>query len=468
MSVVTYKDDPQEILSETGFGQGAIGELGFWGDSYAGDGMGGGTTHLPMINIPTSPVLSLVDFTHAHLSYHMATPMNALGSSNASIFVGGNIYDEMQGQRGRSIVTSTSTAYDNAWLLNDALFDRYFLSGLAAPFTYTSSYNPSGTLDDTIDLFFGGNYLEAEASPMLRPYIPRSKSEADVIEELSSTTAGGEGYKKLAAYSLLDGAFNVNSTSVKAWASLLRSNKGLEVYDPQNGEVVSMTSETPYPGSSSPMYTPEADELWTGVKGLSDDEITSLATEIVALVKERGPFMSLSDFINRQMGENEGVIQAAIEAAGLNAELSGLGEDFATEYTASDMSIFVRNPDAGSDYSATNIAHDLTQAKVLLPIAPKLRPRSDTFTIRSYGESASGEEAYCEVVVQRLPDYCDTANEPWDESKTVGSASSPESFPRESPEEIFASGSSNLTELNSKLGRKFTIVSFRWLNKDEI
>ena len=51
----------------------------------------------------------------------------------------------------------------------------------------------------------------------------------------------------------------------------------------------------------------------------------------------------------------------------------------------------------------------ITQADLLQYLAPALHYRSDTFTIRAYGESLdqNGEkiaEALCEATVQRLPD----------------------------------------------------------------
>jgi hypothetical protein len=75
-------------------------------------------------------------------------------------------------------------------------------------------------------------------------------------------------------------------------------------------------------------------------------------------------------------------------------------------------------------------------------------PRSDTFTIRAYGEArdAAGKpiaKAWCEAVVQRLPEYVDNRD------------------PAETP---FAS----LASTNKTFGRRFTIASFRWLTPGEI
>jgi len=65
-------------------------------------------------------------------------------------------------------------------------------------------------------------------------------------------------------------------------------------------------------------------------------------------------------------------------------------------------------------------------------------------------------QAVCEAVVQRIPEYVDpdtdpTNNEPWDEA-----------FDPLSP------SASALNALNQQFGRRFKVVSFRWLASDEI
>ena len=55
---------------------------------------------------------------------------------------------------------------------------------------------------------------------------------------------------------------------------------------------------------------------------------------------------------------------------------------------------------------------EINQANILLPLAPRLSARSDTFKIRAYGEVRDADDniiaqATCEAVVQRLPEYVD-------------------------------------------------------------
>jgi len=74
--------------------------------------------------------------------------------------------------------------------------------------------------------------------------------------------------------------------------------------------------------------------------------------------------------------------------------------------------------------------------------------RSDTFLVRAYGDvvnpvtGAIEARAWCEAVVQRLPDYVD---------------------PVDPPEK-----SSGLSPTNETYGRRFEIVRFRWLSPEEV
>jgi len=98
---------------------------------------------------------------------------------------------------------------------------------------------------------------------------------------------------------------------------------------------------------------------------------------------------------------------------------------------------------------STGIPGWLTQADILQTIGPAITVRSDTFRIRAYGESvdpATGRikaRAWCEAIVQRVPQYVDPTDTPEKEVKL-------------------------LSETNKRFGRKFNIIGFRWLNENEI
>jgi hypothetical protein len=189
---------------------------------------------------------------------------------------------------------------------------------------------------------------------------------------------------------------------------------------------------------------------------LTPDEIHQLAVAITNEVKLRGPFISLADFVNRRLAEDEtgrmGALQAAIEKAGLN---SGLKYEYPLDNSKSLPDY--KHPDNISDATrmeqtlkpdckAWGAPAYLTQADVLQALGPVLSARSDSFVIRTYGDAvdATGKitaRAWCEAVVQRTPEPL-------------------------VPDE---------TGINSKLngkdgdfGRRFVITSFRWLDQKEI
>jgi len=430
-------------------------ERGWWGASY-----NSGSTAFPLSSIPSSPLFSLAQFSHASLGVMASEPSRAVGNSWANLFLSPV---STYGRLTNSISAPSSTAADTGWLLNDALFDRYYLSGLAPDFNITSTgYSQTAPMADTLDSFFSADYTTAQANPVLRPYLPEGTSAAQAVTALAAT----DGYLKTGAYSLIDGAFNVNSTSVAAWQALLSANRDLAVTY-ANGVSDGGSNGTPFPNSTSPAATGGgAASGWAGLTRITNAQIITLAQKIVDEVKLRGPFMSLSDFINHRVGlpknnatHYRGALQTAIDAAGINANVHNTAGGVTPDYA--NMSAYM--PDVDPDHinrkSTTGIATDITQADLLLSLAPRLTARSDTFRIRSYGEIRSPlgggivSKVVGEAVVQRLPEYVDAvSNQPWDEATgnpLIGNAS-------------------GLSAINQTFGRRFKVVSFRWLTAEEI
>ena len=262
---------------------------------------------------------------------------------------------------------------------------------------------------------------------------------------------------------MLNNAFNINSTSALAWASLLRANRDLTLTDFSN--LSHQSNGTPFPLGQQPYV--ESDNPWTGYHSLTNTQIDTLSIEIVRIIKERGPFMSLSDFVNRQMGYHSGVLQKAIEDSGINDTTLALSGGTAPIYEGvsnGSYNFFPYAQESPNRTTASGIPGEINQAELLIPIAPKLRPRSDTFTIRAYGETTDRNgrvtnEAMCEATVQRLPEYFDpSGNAPWDEHSNIAE----EYYSKSAPE-----ASALLSNLNQQYGRRFVITSLRWLSKDE-
>jgi hypothetical protein len=443
------------VLNDSGIDFSGSAKNTFWGLSYQNSG----STAVPMSNIPSGPLFSLAAFSDANLSILGTDPFQAVGNSWSSPMIPpSSAYGPVKEAVGWALV-----AQDFSWLINDALFDRYYLSGIAPAFTIGGGgYSATGSITDTLTKFFSADHASALANPVLRPHLPPGKTAAAVVAEL----AAKDGYRKTGAYSLVDGAFNVNSTSVAAWTAFLRANRNLAVDYAQNGGSDG-SSGSPFPSSDSPVKLAGAKPQWSGFSRLSDAQVSALATRIVAQVKLRGPFMSLSDFINHKMGAVDaaqsytGALQAALDleaagGSGINAASRAAAGGTAPNYKPA---AFGGPPVLGSGTKvSTGIPGDITQADLLLPLAPRLAARSDTFRIRGYGEARSKDgtqilaRATCEAVVQRYPEYVDPVtdaadNEPWDEASPSGTTLNP---------------------INQKFGRRFKITQFRWVSPSEI
>jgi hypothetical protein len=234
-----------------------------------------------------------------------------------------------------------------------------------------------------------------------------------------------------ARYLLQQGAFNINSTSIDAWTAVLGSKFSAWKYSADTTTGIALDNaffRLPHGaqqlanppllnGGAGVLALNDVNAQKAGGRQLTNTEVTSLATHIVNQIRTHGrPYVSLQDFIN------SGAIANAITAAGLNTTLAPANR-FA--------------PGA------------LTQADVIAAIAAFMTARSDTFVIRAYGDSqnpATGAvdgRVWCEAVVQRLPDLADNASAPIADVIAPSTATHP-------------------------FGRKFKIISFRWLSASDI
>ncbi len=325
------------------------------------------------------------------------------------------------------VPTDQNVIYDLSYELNHSLWDAYFLS--------------SGSAADKAALLKDGSPL-----PNGRMMVNR------MGEAVTESTL--KDFHRAASGLLINGAFNVNSASVEAWESLLLSAAGTQS---AAGEVA-FPRILDAPGGTWDGSKPKSTAAWTGQRVFKRAEIRRLAEQIVAEVRSRGPFLSLADFVNRRLSEDEtgkkGALQAAIDKAELNSSLVSEWPlnnrvtlpdyrhvDHITDPTSLDQTL---KPNT----SAWGGLGFLTQADLLQFIGPALSARSDTFRIRAYGESLDGDgkveaRVWCEAVVQRSPKFVDGADNMMEAPATLGS-------------------------INKKFGRRFEIVSFRWLSPEEI
>lgn len=404
----------------------------FWGVGYSS---GVGVNSVPMREIPATPPISLSTLGSADVAHFLFDPVRTIGESSPSPLIA------LDGIHGITPTPSAMEIYDSTWLANDALWDRYFFSGIVPDYQITAGgYSPQGNLGEALADFLDEETVSAHLNSRIQPI---GASEAGTVLGELDPVSSVDGYKRIAEYAFQDGAFSINSSSVEAWTALLRSNRDLALGGRGGVNASPGSGQTPFPKTAEPLA--DDGDSWAGYASLSDPEIDRLAAEIVNQVKLRGPFMGLSDFVNRRiesgaLGE-AGALQAAINAANLNSAIQSEGAT--PEYT--DTNLFPDGTSADWGNTASGIGGYLTQADLLKAIGSAITARSDTFRITAHGQytnPTSGEivTARCEAIVQRFPEYVDRAgNDAIDEPDA-------------------------LSTINAAFGRRYKVVGFHWLN----
>ncbi len=370
--------------------------VGFFHDSNEEHGKMDGDDEAVLFDLPKDPLLSIFQFRHANLNNYVHGPSYSMGNSYASTQVsrhktwarvralrfapsselGMNIQDNIADAKALTLagfpgnvfswknrndkygaVRETTaqnehqnTTTDHSFYINRALVDGYFLTGVAT----SQSSNAQDCKEKEESLFGPGYSYLPYRNPRLYPYYRENEWQKTSYSNLSKKINSAEDdvflYQTKAADLLINGAFNINSTSVDAWFSQLSSLRGQSIAHP---DISVSSDETPFPrftdyskdNSWKVLGSLKEDEnSWNVLRTLSDQDISELAKEMVKQVKLRGPFLSLSDFTNRRLQRTKanrlvqhfskweekspesrssvlglrGAVQAAIAEAGLN------------------------------------------------------------------------------------------------------------------------------------------------------
>jgi Tfp pilus assembly protein PilX len=427
-------------------------------------------------------------------------PGYAVGNSYATPFVRRRLTIQSRedytvtGVNGGESSSSTKVAnnyYDLSYLLNAALWDTCFFS----------------TIDGT-----------SGSEPLNRSIVVLDKSSPSSLTDPVSASS----------HLMIDGAFNINSTNKDAWKALLAGNRFLKhPADAAAGATDALfprSLEQTSPGLSSPTGT--ADDSFSGFRRLSNQQIDAVAEEIVKQVRMRGPFVSLSHFVNRALVDltvrnaainplsRSGALQSALDNSGVNISPDGKLSAFSKALNVATDKVILQaessrapkadlwgtqsNGSRGSTYGGTtddgspvwaSQSKDLNPGAVASIVADRIMVTDNNMKIeqgyRSTGIpgwvtqadvlQAIGPSIAARSDTFRIRAYGEALGP---DGKTVIAKAWCEAIvqrvpgyvdPSNPPSARMASTSdSALTTTNQKFGRKFEITSFRWLAQNEI
>ncbi|MGJ8652437.1 MAG: hypothetical protein ACSHX8_04125 [Opitutaceae bacterium] len=424
----------------------------------------------PFFDYPTSPYgpISLGSFQHANLSVYGWQPTYAFGNAQAPPRFNRNLTQD----------ATNDDLYDISYLMNASTWDQYYLSTIPQS---------------------GASLVSGMRLPNSRQYLKKVDGES-ILD--STRLTDDDGFDLSASSVLINGGFNVNSTSLTAWKAFLSGAMGQSVATTFSAADSNVDTAAAMGRFFAPLLEEPAGvaidrsainfndaNSWAATRTLNAGEIDTLAERIVEEVKRRGPFLSLADFVNRRLEPDAsvtndervyqevlGTLQAAINKATLvdqeinyhyyNAHVDGdhvmainPADDWSTRNftVSSEAQEAMFGAPASTIDSAGGLIHSyapnfLSQADVLTKIGPSITVRGDTFVIRSYGDSRHPftdkvvSAAWCEAVVQRV-----TTPIGWDGSKE---------------QLIQTQALDDVATVD--LGRRFKLISFRWLSPEEV
>ncbi|MFT5882049.1 MAG: hypothetical protein ACI9FG_000546, partial [Crocinitomicaceae bacterium] len=312
---------------------------GYYGGGYTPES---GTTHVIQQEIPVVPPLSIAALSHARLGgwsmsnqqemRYGSAPGQMSGPSAQTLrtqtlravgFGGlypytlqaiGNSYAHPQIPANKAYTTVTRTfetsdggvnvtMADHSYLANKALWDEYCFSSLTPQPSEVQVFGSSGrTVEDVAEDFFlpdTGEVSDPLPNRRITPHMA-NMNDAKLAALMSTKDDYQDGLAdKIAAHLMVEGPFNINSTSVEAWKIFFSSLKAKPVAyldsaaamsgdDPSlatghTGTPVGQTGlagGAPYSGSPD---SPNTANQWTSSRELTETEIEELS---VAMVKQ--------------------------------------------------------------------------------------------------------------------------------------------------------------------------------------
>jgi hypothetical protein len=385
---------------------------------------------VPLFELPRAPILSLGQLQHLLIS-------------SARPFSIGNSWGALTPLNG---------------IPSGQLFDRFFFSGLTPAVVPAVSASGDFKLPNPgLKILRGG---AAKPAPDDLRTAPAAASSKFLLQggafNLNSTDAvawtavlRGVRFPAPQGFTYLDAAFSTGTAADDALAPPVQSGDAQFFRFPQSAQetykadVGFAASTVAPPGPPDVASNANTHLFRQGMRTLTAGQVALLAGKIAEAIKTRhaasGPFRSLEEFLSPATAGGPSLMEQAIADAGINLDASGNPIEFSSQF--------------------------LTQADIMTALAPVLFPRSDTFVIRAYGEAvnpattATEGRAWCEAIVQRVPEFFDPSDPP---ETPLGDFKLP-SDPND-PASLPTAGH----QLNDRNGRRFKIVSFRWLTRSDI
>jgi hypothetical protein len=498
-----------------------------WGQDNTGTTMSTVIFDLPRRSSLTEmPVLSLGYLQHANLTADDQYPFvghqpgNAVGNSwfspwvtrTATVQQRSNVY--FAGNSDAPSSVASTNYYDISYLLNCALWDHYFFSSVAQ--VAGGSINP--------------------ANPRLQyaaGYAPSTTQLGLGTTGASGTDSTGLVLPKEQAtsrYLMINGAFNINSTSIDAWKAVLASLRKRNATLTETASSTLASTAFPRslyqpvlnvdPVSGQNAATEDNGASYGGFRRITDAQITALATDVVQEIRLRGPFTGMADFINRggitgagynsvaTSGSNasplnsatqantvqvEGALQMAIDRALINtasmsgtstAEFGGSGATIPQEVA---LNAHTNNGDTNTTYADLLPAITISQSETVGPGngvtlnratgIPGWLTQADVLQALGPALAARSDtfliRAYGEALdpintgATVLP--ANILSRAWCEAvvQRFPDYTDPSNAAAVDPNGATGSGTT-ITAVNQKFGRKFRIVAFRWLTPNDI
>ncbi len=446
------------------------------GLSFGGNNLGSsGQTKSVVAMLPLAPLSSLGQFQSANINVVDTLPLLAAGNSFPSPFV----------EKGGVFYTNNYwTNYDFSWLFNTALWDHFYFSTIAPQGNSSSGkWVDTYTQKQTWENLLYNNVPLANSRLVVSPSASRATA-ANLLDNVATN----QSWRKSAAYLLQKGTFNINTVDSRSWKTILGSTFKSKVPkmdstdELANDEAAVFSRALPTVADAFATGNESSSSRWNGVIALVTEKLTDFSKALQGKIIERlasthnkvnyttptgealaRPFFSLAEFINRVPGDDpygkSGLMQAAIAQASLNQGIDSkkMDSDWLNNPTQGKFPYpdAVSNSASGNMPIASGASGYLLQGDVFQAIGPFLNVRSDTFTIRTYGDVSTPDgkqilaRAWLEAVVQRTPEYMDSSQPAW-------------TAPTNDPDGV------SLSTLNQLLGRRYHVVSVRWLSPSEI